>query len=74
MRRRGWLVILAVALVVAASGCRIPVPDGTVSGRTGCEIWWLEPHSPFGTLTPADWFLLGSFVPFPYCTGDAPAP
>jgi hypothetical protein len=62
-------VVAAVAvLAVAATGCKIPLPDGAIPGKTGCEVWWLEPSSPV-PLSPLDWFLLGSFVPLPVCDG-----
>ncbi len=66
--RRLKLVAAAAVLAVAATGCKIPLPDGVIPDRTGCEVWWLEPWSP-APGSALDWFLLGSFVPLPVCDG-----
>lgn len=70
MRRRMLVAALLLGTAMTTTGCKIPVPDGTIPGKTGCEIWWLEPRSPGPVGGPLDWFLLGSLVPLPWCDQD----
>ena len=73
MKRRAWMAVFVAVLTIGATGCRIAVPDGTIPGETGCEIWWLEPGPPGGLANPLSWFLFGSLAPLPVCDGMFPS-